>query len=217
VSHKVHPYIFRLGHSTDWKSKWFSKKKYKEFLKQDYELRNFIVSNLKQSAIEKVEISRSANLIKIKIYSARPGIIIGRGGTGIQNLKKELINEVFNGHIKGLDIKIDIEEVKNPEACASIAAQNIAEQLERRMPFRRVMKQSLNKIIQNSEVKGAKVSISGRLGGTEMARREWLRKGELPLQTIRADIDYVQVNAHTNYGIIGVKVWIYKGEVFNNR
>ena len=217
MSHKVHPYIFRLGHSTDWKSKWFSKKKYKEFLKQDYELRNFIVSNLKQSAIEKVEISRSANLIKIKIYSARPGIIIGRGGTGIQNLKKELINEVFNGHIKGLDIKIDIEEVKNPEACASIAAQNIAEQLERRMPFRRVMKQSLNKIIQNSEVKGAKVSISGRLGGTEMARREWLRKGELPLQTIRADIDYVQVNAHTNYGIIGVKVWIYKGEVFNNR
>jgi len=214
VSHKVHPYIFRLGSVTDWKSKWFSKKKYKEFLKQDYELRNFIVSKLKQSAIKEVEISRSANLIKIKIFTARPGIIIGRGGAGIQDLKREIVKEIFKGRIKGLDIKIDIEEIKDPEACANIAAQNIAEQLERRMPFRRVMKQALNKIVQSSEVKGAKVSIAGRLGGTEMARREWLRKGELPLQTIRADIDYAQIIAHTTYGVIGVKVWIYKGEKF---
>lgn len=214
MSHKVHPRAFRLGYTTNWKSRWFNKKKYKEYLKQDYYLREFIIERLKQALIKEIEIKRSANSIKIIIHSARPGIIIGRGGSGIQELKKEIINKVFKEQATGLDIKIDIEEIKNPETHAQIIAQNIAEQLERRMPFRRIMKKTLEKIMQGSEVQGAKISIAGRLGGTEMARREWLRKGKMPLQTLRANIDYAQVNAHTTYGVIGVKVWVYKGEKF---
>ncbi len=214
MTHKVHPRAFRLGYTADWKSRWFSKKKYKEFLKQDYELREFIMAKLKQTAIKEIEITRSANLINIKIHSARPGIIIGRGGVGIQDLKREIISKIFKGQTKGLDIKIDIEEIRKPETHAGIIAQNIAEQLERRMPFRRVIKQTLDKVIQNSEVKGIKISVAGRLGGTEMARREWLKKGKIPLQTLRADIDYAYVNAYTTYGVIGVKVWVYKGEKF---
>ena len=214
MTHKVHPLAFRLGYTSDWKSRWFNKKKYREFLKQDYKLREFIVSKLKQTGIKEIEITRSANSVNIKIHAARPGIIIGRGGAGVQDLKKEIISKIFEGQIKGLDIKIDIEEIKKPETHAQVIAQNIAEQLERRRPFRRVIKQTLDKVMQNSEVKGAKISISGRLGGTEMARREWLKEGEMPLQTLRADIDYALVNAYTTYGTIGVKVWVYKGEKF---
>lgn len=214
MTHKVHPRAFRLGYTADWKSRWFNKKKYKEFLEQDYKLREFITAKLKQTAIKEIEIARSANLINIKIHTARPGIIIGRGGTGVQDLKREIISKIFKGQTKGLDIKIDIEEIRKPETHAEIIAQNIAEQLERRRPFRRVIKQTLDKVIQDPDVKGAKISVAGRLGGTEMARREWLKKGKVPLQTLRADIDYAYVNAYTTYGVIGVKVWVYKGEKF---
>lgn len=214
MAHKVHPKSFRLGTISNWRSLWFNRKKYKEFLKQDYELREFLMKKLKQAAINDIEIKRSANLIQIKIHSARPGIIIGRGGTGINDLKREIIRKIFKGRTNGIDIKLDIEEVKKPETYAQIVAQNIAEQLERRMPFRSVMKRAIEKVMQNPEVKGVKISLSGRLGGAEMARREWLKKGEMPLQTLRADIDYAQVNAYTTYGTIGVKVWIYKGEKF---
>ena len=214
MAHKVHPKSFRLGIISNWRSLWFNRKKYKEFLKQDYELREFLMKKLKQAAINDIEIKRSANLIQIKIHSARPGIIIGRGGTGINDLKREIIRKIFKGRTNGIDIKLDIEEVKKPEIHAQIVAQNIAEQLERRMPFRSVMKRAIEKVMQNPEVKGVKISLSGRLGGAEMARREWLKKGEMPLQTLRADIDYAQVNAYTTYGTIGVKVWIYKGEKF---
>lgn len=214
MTHKVHPQAFRLGYTTDWKSRWFNRKKYKEYLKQDYYLREFLVSRLKQSAIKEVEIKRSANSINIVIHAARPGIIIGRGGTGVQEIKKEIIDKIFKGQAKDLDVKIDIEEVKKPETHARIVAQSIVEQLERRRPFRRVIKQTLDKVMQSSEVKGVKISIAGRLGGTEMARNEWSKKGEMPLQTLRADIDYTHINAYTTYGVIGVKVWIYKGEKF---
>jgi len=214
MAHKVHPKSFRLGIISNWRSLWFNRKKYKEFLKQDYELREFLMKKLKQAAINDIEIKRSANLIQIKIHSARPGIIIGRGGTGINDLKREIIRKIFKGRTNGVDIKLDIEEVKKPEIYAQIVAQNIAEQLERRMPFRSVMKRAIEKVMQNPEVKGVKISLSGRLGGAEMARREWLKKGEMPLQTLRADIDYAQVNAYTTYGTIGVKDWIYKGEKF---
>jgi len=215
MSHKVHPRAFRLGYTTTWKSRWFDRKKYKEYLKQDYELREFIMAELKQSAVKEVEIKRSANSVNIIIHAARPGIIIGRGGAGVQEIKKEIIRKIFKGQTRGLDIKLDIEEVKNPETQARIIAQSIAEQLERRRPFRRVMKQTLDRIMQNSEVKGAKICIAGRLGGTEMARKECTPiKGQLPLQSLRADIDYALVNAYTTYGVIGVKVWVYKGEKF---
>jgi small subunit ribosomal protein S3 len=203
-----------LGYTTDWKSRWFNRKKYKDYLKQDYYLRQFLMARLKQAAVNEIEIKRAANSINIMVRAARPGIIIGRGGAGIQEIKKEIISKIFKGQTKGLDIKIDIEEVKKPETHARVVAQNIADQLERRMPFRRVMKQTMDKVMQNPEVKGAKIWISGRLGGAEMAREEWLKVGEVPLQTLRADIDYAQVNAYTTYGTIGVKVWIYKGEKF---
>ena len=214
MGHHVHPYAFRLGYTTDWKSRWFNRKKYKDYLKQDYYLREFLMARLKQAAVDEIEIRRSANSINIIVRAARPGIIIGRGGAGIQEIKKEIISKIFKGQTKGLDIKMDIEEVKKPETHARVVAQNIADQLERRMPFRRVIKQTMDKVMQNSEVRGAKIWISGRLGGAEMAREEWLKVGEVPLQTLRADIDYAQVNARTTYGVIGVKVWIYKGEKF---
>jgi len=214
MSHNVHPKIFRIKKIEDWSSQWFNKKKYRYNLEQDYNIRKLIKTNLKQAGIDEAIIKRSANSIQIIIKAARPGIIIGRGGTGIQDFKKELIRKVFKNKIKGIDIKLDVEEVKRSEMQASIVAQVVAEQLERRMPFRRVIKQTLQKLIQNPDVKGAKISISGRLNGADMARTEHLEKGKLPLQTIRANIDYAHANANTTYGIIGVKIWIYKGEVF---
>lgn len=216
MTHKVHPKIFRIKGIEDWKSQWFDKKKYKENLEQDYRIREFIKQRLKEGAIDEIIIKRSANSVSIVIRAARPGIIIGRGGTGVQDLKKDIINKTFKGKIKGLDIKIDVEEVPKSETRASIIAQAVAEQLERRMPFRRVLKQTFDKLTQNPEVKGAKICVKGRLGGTEMARKECTPiKGRLPLQTIRANIDYAQVNAYTIHGVVGVKVWIYKGEIFD--
>ena len=225
MTHRVHPKIFRIKGIENWQSQWFNKKKYKENLEQDYRIREFIKQRLKESAIDEIIIKRSANSVSIIIRAARPGIIIGRGGTGVQDLKKDIISKVFSakggsasggkGKIKGLDIKIDVEEVPKSETRASIIAQAVAEQLERRMPFRRVLKQTFDKLTQNPEVKGAKICVKGRLGGTEMARKECTPiKGRLPLQTIRANIDYAQVNAYTIHGVVGVKVWIYKGEVF---
>lgn len=215
MTHRVHPKIFRIKGIEDWKSQWFNKKKYKENLEQDYRIREFIKQRLKEGVIDEIIIKRSANSISIVIRAARPGIIIGRGGTGVQDLKKDIIDKTFKGKIKGLDIKIDVEEVPKSETQANVIAQAVAEQLERRMPFRRVLKQTLEKLTQNPEIKGAKICVKGRLGGTEMARKECTPiKGRLPLQTIRANINYAQVNAYTIHGVVGVKVWIYKGEVF---
>ena len=214
MSHRVHPKVFRIKNIEDWQSQWFSKKNYKVNLEQDLSIREFIKKRLKSAIIDDVVIKRSANSVHIIVRAARPGIIIGRGGVGIQEFKKEIISKIFKGKIKGIDIKIDIEEIRKAEIQANIIGQAIAEQLERRMPFRRVMKQTIEKVIQNPEVKGIKIFVSGRLNGSEMAREEWLKKGSLPLQTIRANIDYAQVNAYTIYGVIGVKVWINKGEVF---
>jgi small subunit ribosomal protein S3 len=214
MSHRVHPKVFRIRGIEDWQSQWFGKKNYKSNLEQDINIREFLKKELKSAIIDEIIIKRSANSIHIIIKAARPGIIIGRGGAGIQELKKKVINKVFKGKIKGIDIKIDVEEIRKAETKASIIGQAIAEQLERRMPFRRVIKQTIEKAIQNPEVKGIKIFVSGRLNGSEMARNEHLMKGSLPLQTIRANIDYAQVNAYTIYGVIGIKVWINKGEVF---
>ncbi len=215
MTHKVDPRAFRLGYNIDWKSRWFNKKKYKQYLEQDYRLRQFILQRLKRSGVNEVEIKRSVNSINIVIHSARPGIIIGRGGSGIQDLKKDMVNKIFKGKTKGLEIKIDVQELKKAETYANIIAQGIAEQLEQRRSFRRAMKQAMTKIRQTSEIKGAKICVAGRLGGAEMARRECTPvEGQLPLQSLRANIDYAHVNAHTTYGIIGVKVWLYKGEKF---
>lgn len=215
MSHRVHPKVFRIKGVEDWQSRWFSKKNYKTNLEQDLKIREFVKKELKLAAVDEVVIKRSANSIHIFIRAARPGIIIGRGGAGIQELKKRIIDKVFKGKIKGLDIKIDVEEIRKAEIQASIIGKAIAEQLEKRMPFRRVIKQTVEKVMQNPEVKGVKVFVSGRLNGSEMARDEKLIKGSLPLQTIRANIDYAQTNAYTVYGVIGIKVWINKGEIFD--
>ncbi|MDP3991041.1 MAG: 30S ribosomal protein S3 [Candidatus Nealsonbacteria bacterium] len=210
MSHKVHPKSFRLRNSSDWDSRWLSKKNMPQYLEEDFKIRQFLEKKLKECAMERVEIERFSEKINVIINSGRPGLIIGRGGKGAEDLKKEI--EKF---LKAKsEVRIEIREIKNVWASASLSAQWVAQQLEKRMPHRRVLKQAMEKIIANKEVKGAKIEVSGRLGGSEIARREWLKKGRLPLQTLRAIIDYNQSEAFCTYGVIGVKVWIYKGERF---
>lgn len=217
MGHKVHPYIFRLGIVNDWKSRWFSRKRYKEFLEQDVKLRNFIMKKLDRAGVNSIKIERSSNSINVIIETSRPGLIIGRGGSGAEELKKEIKAILEKGKLKAtnLEVRLEIEEVGQPTARASVMAMEMAGQLEKRMPYRRIMKQTLDKIIQNKDVKGAKVMVGGRLNGAEIARKEWLKKGRVPLQTLRSDIDYAQATAYTAYGTVGVKVWIYKGEIFD--
>ena len=215
MTHKIDPLVFRLGitKGVDWKSKWFNKKKYADNLKQDFEIREFIEKKLANAAVEKVVIERSTNLITITVFSGRPGVIIGRGGMGAEELKKELKEKVG----EKVEVRLNIQEIKNPETNAQLIAKNIAQQLEKRIPFRRVLKLTIDRVAQSKEVKGIKIAVSGRLDGSEMARREWLKRGRIPLQTLRADIDYAKANAYTIYGVIGIKVWIYRGEVFEGK
>lgn len=214
---KVQPFAFRLGIIKDWKSRWFQKNEYKNFLREDYLLRAFLSEKLKKSGLEKIEIERPANQIKIMIFTSRPGLIIGKGGGGVESLKKEIEKKYrkISKARKGVAIKLQIEEISKPEIHAQLVAQQIADQIEKRISFRRVLKQAIEKVAQNKEVEGVKIKISGRLDGSEMSRTEWLAKGKIPLQTLRADIDFATANAYCAYGIIGIKVWIYKGEVFN--
>ena len=219
MGHKVNPISFRLGFVKDWKSRWFSRKNYPRFLEEDSEIRNFVEHKLKKASVESVEITRSGSAISITIKTARPGLVIGRGGKGLEELQKKLIllvNKVARrrGDNPNASIKLEIEEIRRPETYARLVAKNIAEQVERRMPFRRVMKQTLEKVMQQKGVEGVKIALAGRLAGAEIARTEHLSKGKIPLQTLRADIDYAQENSNTTYGVIGVKVWIYKGEIF---
>jgi len=211
MSHKVHPKSFRIRSSADWSSRWLSKKNTPQMLEEDYKIRTFLKKKLKECSVESVEIERFAGKTNVIINSARPGLIIGRGGKGAEDLKKEI--EKVLGEAKK-ELRIEIREVKNVWASSPLAGQWIAQQIEKRMPHRRVMKQAMEKIMANKEVKGARIEMSGRLGGSEIARREWLRKGRLPLQTLRAVIDYALTEALCTYGIIGIKVWIYKGEKF---
>ena len=200
----------RISINKDWQSRWFSVKKYPEFLKEDVAIMAFFSKKLKNMSVDRVEIERSPDVLAIAIYTARPGLIIGRGGTGIEDLKLELIKIVK----RKTAIRLDIQEFKNPETSATIVAEQIAEQIEKRLPYRRLLKQSLAKIMSNRDVKGAKVTFGGRLDGNDIARTEHLEQGSLPLQTLRAEIDYAKATAHTTYGTVGIKVWIYKGLKF---
>ncbi len=223
MTHRVHPYAFRIGTLRTWKSRWFSAKKFSNFLREDVLLRQFLEKRLRQSHIEAVEIERFPNAIQVIVKTSRPGLLIGRGGEGAEKLKNEMqrvivgIRKRFKVPHEKQELKLTIEEVRSPETHAAIAAQMIADDIEKRIPFRRVMKQALEKIASQREVKGVKVSLKGRLDGNEMARYEWAKKGRVPLQTIRADIDYADRTAYTTYGTIGVKVWIYKGDVFSEK
>jgi len=219
MGHKVHPFVFRIGIVTNWKSRWFSNKNYREFLEQDVKLREFVTKKLDKAGVNKIEVERSANSINVIVQTARPGLVIGRGGSGAEELKRE-IKKLLQKHdpkMKDLEVRLDIEEIRQPNAQARVVAADIANQIERRLPYRRVIKQTLDKIMQNKDIKGAKIMVKGRLNGAEIARKEWLKKGKIPLQTLRSDIDYARATAYTTYGTIGVKVWIYKGEVFDQK
>lgn len=216
MGQKVNPVAFRLGGTQNWKSRWFTTKQYQEFLKEDYFIREFLMNKLvkAKAGVDKIEIERSANAIEVIIQAARPGLIIGRGGSGIEDLKKEVRSRLHKKLKKPLrtDFRLSVEEVKNADIKAAPVAQGIAEQIEKRLPFRRVLRQSIERIAQSRDVQGVKIMMGGRLDGNEIARREWLRKGRIPLQTMRADIDYAQATAYTTYGTIGIKVWIYRVE-----
>jgi small subunit ribosomal protein S3 len=213
MGHKVNPTGIRLGITTTWKSRWFGKKDYIGNLREDVQVRQFIMTRWKAAAIASVDIERSAHQVKIIIQTSRPGVLIGRGGTGIEDLTRSVKRRFFAG--KRVDLKVDVQEVKRFEESAMLVAQQVAEQLERRLPFRRVLKGMLDQVEKNKGIKGVKIEISGRLGGSEMSRREWLSRGTIPLHTLRADIDFARAIAYTTYGTIGVKVWIYKGEKFS--
>ena len=209
MSHKVHPKIYRIREITDWNSRGFYEKKFSEYLEKDFRIREFLKKRLAKIGVEKIEIERSLGKVNIIISTARPGLIIGRGGEGVEALKKAL--EKF---LEEKEIRIEIREITNPWLSAELAVQYIAQQIEKRVPCRRVIKQVLDKIMSQKEVKGARIEVAGRLGGSEIARRQWLKEGRLPRQTIRADIDYAQGGAYCTYGVVGIKVWIYKGEKF---
>lgn len=216
MSHTVHPKSFRIKETADWLSRWFDKKNYTKSLHEDFLIREFLKKKLKDAGMERVEIERFSGKINVIISSSRPGIIIGRGGSGIEEIKKSIEKLLGIQNQKGKrEIRLEILEIKNPWESASLTAQWVAQQLERRMPYRKVMKQSMGKVMANKGIKGVKMEVAGRLGGADIARKESLRLGNLPLQTLRANIDYALWEAKTTYGMTGVKVWIYKGEKFD--
>lgn len=216
MSHVVHPYSHRLGIIKDWKSRWFGARgKYRQYLRADILIREFLGKRLRGFYVSVVEIERSEKTWRIIIKTSRPGMVIGRSGEGSVKLKNEILELLRKSGIKKPEeLKIDIEEVRSPDSNASIVGQMVAEGLEKRLPFRRVMKQSIEKVMATKGVMGAKIALSGRLGGADMSRSEEIKKGGIPLQTFRADIDFAREKAHLPYGDIGIKVWIYKGEIF---
>ncbi len=213
MGHKVNPKGLRIGITTNWRSRWFGGKEYAKNLKEDLQIRRFVMNRWKSAAIADVEIERSAGTLRLIIKTSRPGVLIGRGGTGIEDISKTVKKNYFPG--RKIDLKIEAQEIKQFEENASLVSQQIAEQLEKRVPFRRILKSTIEQVSKSKNVKGVKIEISGRLGGADMSRREWLSKGSIPLHTLRAEIDFARATARTTYGAIGVKVWIYKGKVFN--
>lgn len=213
MTHKVHPKAYRLKNLSDWDSRWLNSKKTPQYLEEDFRIREIIKEKIGKVGVERIEIERFPGKITIIISSARPGLIIGRGGGGVEELRKEIERKISKSAAKE-KLRIEIKEVRNPWASAVLSAQWMTQQIEKRVPFRRVLKQAIEKIISSKEVKGVRVEVAGRLDGTEIARRGWLKKGRLPRQTLRADIDYAQETAHCSYGVVGVKVWIYKGDKF---
>lgn len=217
MTHTVHPYAHRLGILRDWKSRWFSAdpKKYREYIKVDTEIRRFLEKRLRGMYVSLVEIERQNATLRVILKTSRPGMVIGRSGEGSQKLKSEI--EALLKKLKVEDqpeVRIDVEEIRSPESHAAIVAYMIAEGLEKRMPFRRILKQTVEKVMANRDVEGVRISIGGRLGGADMSRREEIKRGRIPLQTFRADIDFAREKAYLPYGVIGIKVWIYRGEVF---
>ena len=228
MAHKVHPKAYRIQGIADWNIRGFYRKNTAQYFEEDFRIKEFLSKKLKDASVEDIKIERVDNKVNVIIETARPGLIIGRGGEGVGKLKamleKELLQEksrtVFfetkgkKISLPAVEIKIEIREVRNPWISASLVAQFAAQQIEKRTPFRQVLKRTLNKVMGNKEVKGARIEVAGRLNGVEIARTEWLKLGQLPRATIRANINYAQAQAYCTYGVIGIKVWIYKGEQF---
>jgi len=216
MSHKVHPKSFRIKGTEDWNIRGFYGKKMIQFLEEDFLVKDFLVKKLIEASVANIEIEHSANKLNIIIETARPGIIIGRGGGGVENLKMLIEKEIFKIRKNDTkrEIKIEIREIKNPWTSAPLVGQWAAQQIEKRVPFRQVLKRSIERVMENKEIKGIRIELNGRLNGVEIARKEWLRQGRLPRNTIRADIDFSKTEAHCTYGAIGIKVWLYKGDKF---
>ncbi len=215
MTHIVHPYAHRLGIIRDWKSRWFAldKKQYRENIQVDAVVRDFLTKRLRGTHTSGVDIERTETELRIFIHTARPGLVIGRSGENATKIRAEVTRLVHktapaHNHV----IKIDITEIRQPETDATVVAYMIAEGLEKRMPFRRVLKQTAEKVIAVREVSGVRIALAGRLGGADMSRKEEVKRGRIPLQTFRADIDYASVQAHLPYGVLGIKVWIYRGD-----
>jgi small subunit ribosomal protein S3 len=210
MGQKVHPYGFRLGYNRSWHSRWFAKRDFDNLLIEDLKLKKELKKRFAQAGVSQVEIDRAANRVKIIIYTSRPGIIIGRKGAEIDKLKQELSRSTKR------EVMIDIREITKPELNAQLQAEKIAQQLEKRIAFRRAMRKAVDEA-QRFGAQGIKVRVSGRLNGAEIARSEWTLQGRLPLHTLRADIDYGFAEANTTFGVIGIKVWIYRGEIMDPR
>ncbi|QKG85591.1 30S ribosomal protein S3 [Kroppenstedtia pulmonis] len=206
MGQKINPVGLRVGVIRDWESKWYGDKDYADKLHEDIRIREFLAKRLQDAAVSTVEIERAANRVNMTIHTAKPGMVIGKGGSEVETLRKQLTK------LTGKKVHININEIKNPELDARLVAENIAQQLERRISFRRAMKQTIQRTLR-SGAKGIRTQVSGRLGGADIARTEGYNEGTVPLHTLRADIDYGAVEAHTTYGRIGVKVWIYRGEI----
>jgi small subunit ribosomal protein S3 len=210
MGRKVHPYGFRLGTSRTWNAKWFADKSYTALLKEDIAIRQLVAKRLANASVSLVDIERGINHVTVTVHTAKPGIVIGKGGANVEALRQQI------GRMTTSKVKLEIKEIRQPELDAVLVAANIAQQLNRRIAFRKALKQSIQRTMK-AGAKGVRIAVSGRLGGSEMARREWDKEGRIPLNTLRADISYGQVHAHTTYGRIGVKVWIYRGDIMPQR
>jgi len=218
MTHTVHPYAHRLGIIRDWRSRWFAadKKTFRENLAVDHAVRTYLSKKLRGMHIAEIEIERSQGEIRIILHTARPGLVIGRSGENATKLRKELaqiVQKAAPNH--GRQIKLDIMEIRQPETSAAVVGMMVVEGLEKRMPFRRVLKSTVEKVMASRDVIGVRIVVSGRLGGADMSRTESIKKGRIPLQTFRANIDYAHQEAHLPYGVIGIKVWVYLGEQFS--
>lgn len=213
MGHKVHPTIHRTQVIYTWDSKWFGKKNYAEFAEQDIAIRNYIDKKHKDAHIDSVSVERGPKNVTVTIFAAKPGFIIGRGGQGLDVIRQHIEKKILKMKQR---VKLNIQEVTSPALSARVVATTIAEDIERRVAFRRTMKQTVERVMV-AGAKGVKISLAGRLNGVDIARKETISKGKVPLITLRSDVDYANVKAHTTYGVIGVKVWIYKGEVFGRK
>lgn len=214
MGHKVHPTVFRLGTTTTWPARWFARNQaYRDHLREDMGIRDFLKKELKDAAVNRIEIDRSRGTLAITLFSGKPGLLIGRSGSGIDDLRKKVLKQFFPGKEKTVQMQLSVQEVGRPSLEANLVCQGVISELERRMPFRRVLKMTIERVKKGGAL-GVKIAVSGRLNGAEIARREWLGWGKIPLTNLRADIDYCQSYAQTIAGSIGVKVWIYRGDIF---